>query len=155
MGISDDDMVPFTDPLHWLEYFPPLGMRDLKRFGTPVDFRRSLRGPASHGRGLRCVMGGLGEGGCDGSHRRKSRVGCSSLVRDMHAKSRALSGGVGACAGRVSSSVGPLFLSWLVYVPAVSLFVAARATRLVPQGSPTRMASYPWESEHCFPQTLK
>ncbi|CAK9072496.1 unnamed protein product [Durusdinium trenchii] len=27
-----------------LKYFPPLGVRDLKRFGTPVDFRRS-RGP--------------------------------------------------------------------------------------------------------------
>ena len=25
-----------------LQYFPPLGVRDLKRLGTPVDFRRSL-----------------------------------------------------------------------------------------------------------------
>ena len=24
-----------------LQYFPPLGVRDLKRLGTPVDFRRS------------------------------------------------------------------------------------------------------------------
>ena len=25
-----------------LQYFPPLGVRDLKRLGTPVDFRRSF-----------------------------------------------------------------------------------------------------------------
>ncbi len=32
----------FVDPLHWLQYFPPLGMKDLKRFGVHVDWRRSF-----------------------------------------------------------------------------------------------------------------
>mmetsp|Transcript_128627 Transcript_128627/g.274463 ORF Transcript_128627/g.274463 Transcript_128627/m.274463 type:complete len:1285 (-) Transcript_128627:164-4018(-) len=42
MGIKPEDMEPFADPLHWLKHFPPLGVRDLKRFGAPVDFRRSF-----------------------------------------------------------------------------------------------------------------
>jgi len=42
MGIPIDDMPAFCDPLHWLQHFPPLGERDLKRFGAPVDFRRSF-----------------------------------------------------------------------------------------------------------------
>jgi len=42
MGISPEDIVAFKDPLHWLEYFPPLGKRDLIRFGSPIDFRRSF-----------------------------------------------------------------------------------------------------------------
>lgn len=42
MGIAAEDMPPFSEPLYWLHYFPPLGVRDLQRFGTPVDFRRSF-----------------------------------------------------------------------------------------------------------------
>jgi len=42
MGLSPEDIVKFTDPVHWLEYYPPLGTRDLKRFGAPIDFRRSF-----------------------------------------------------------------------------------------------------------------
>jgi len=42
MNIKAEDMLPFTDPLYWLQYYPPLGIRDLQRFGTPVDFRRSF-----------------------------------------------------------------------------------------------------------------
>lgn len=42
MGIKPEDMIPFADPGHWLEYFSPLGVRDLKRFGAPIDFRRSF-----------------------------------------------------------------------------------------------------------------
>ena len=30
------------DPEHWLRYFPPLGMQDLKKFGLCSDFRRSF-----------------------------------------------------------------------------------------------------------------
>merc|ERR1719272_170055 len=36
------DLPPFTDPMHWLGYYPPLGVRDLKKFGAPIDFRRSF-----------------------------------------------------------------------------------------------------------------
>mmetsp|Transcript_66053 Transcript_66053/g.157950 ORF Transcript_66053/g.157950 Transcript_66053/m.157950 type:complete len:1191 (+) Transcript_66053:118-3690(+) len=42
MGM-DEDMIPeFKVPEHWLSYYPPLGVRDLQRFGVPVDFRRSF-----------------------------------------------------------------------------------------------------------------
>eukprot|EP00933_Yihiella_yeosuensis_P032480 TRINITY_DN26070_c0_g1_i1.p1 TRINITY_DN26070_c0_g1~~TRINITY_DN26070_c0_g1_i1.p1 ORF type:complete len:1296 (-),score=364.48 TRINITY_DN26070_c0_g1_i1:195-4013(-) len=42
MGLEKEAIDPFKDPMHWLEYFPPLGVVDLKKFGTPVDFRRSF-----------------------------------------------------------------------------------------------------------------
>mmetsp|Transcript_53622 Transcript_53622/g.96356 ORF Transcript_53622/g.96356 Transcript_53622/m.96356 type:complete len:1288 (-) Transcript_53622:74-3937(-) len=42
MGLKPDDIPPFTEPTHWLEYYPPLGMRDLKRWGAPVDWRRTF-----------------------------------------------------------------------------------------------------------------
>ena len=41
-GIPEDEIALFVDPLHWLTYFPPLGMKDLKRFGVHVDWRRSF-----------------------------------------------------------------------------------------------------------------
>ena len=41
-GVPLDEINSFTDPLHWLKYFPPLGMKDLKRFGVQVDWRRSF-----------------------------------------------------------------------------------------------------------------
>ena len=42
MGIDAKDMGPFAEPEYWLNYFPPLGVRDLQRFGCPTDFRRSF-----------------------------------------------------------------------------------------------------------------
>jgi len=42
MGLKPDELAPFSDPMHWLEFFPPLGVRDLKSFGAPIDFRRSF-----------------------------------------------------------------------------------------------------------------
>ena len=42
IGLSPEDIPKFVDPSYWLRYFPPLGIRDLKRLGTPVDFRRSF-----------------------------------------------------------------------------------------------------------------
>lgn len=30
----------FADPAHWLRYFPPLAMRDMKLMGCQVDWRR-------------------------------------------------------------------------------------------------------------------
>jgi len=42
LGIEDQDIPPFADPSHWLEYFPPLGKQDLQLFGASVDWRRSF-----------------------------------------------------------------------------------------------------------------
>jgi len=42
MGLSPAEIVPFVDPVYWLEYFPPLGKTDLIRFGVGVDWRRSF-----------------------------------------------------------------------------------------------------------------
>ena len=42
MGIPDDEIPKFADAQHWLYYFPPLAMADLKRFGAHVDWRRSF-----------------------------------------------------------------------------------------------------------------
>ncbi|TMW63632.1 hypothetical protein Poli38472_002573 [Pythium oligandrum] len=41
-GIPEDEIPAFTDPLHWLRYFPPNAIQDLKRFGANVDWRRSF-----------------------------------------------------------------------------------------------------------------
>lgn len=32
----------FANPLHWLRYFPPLAVRDLKAMGCGIDWRRSF-----------------------------------------------------------------------------------------------------------------
>ena len=42
MGLSPEECLPFVDPVYWLRYFPPLGKRDLIRFGVGVDWRRSF-----------------------------------------------------------------------------------------------------------------
>ncbi|ORC86083.1 putative leucyl-tRNA synthetase [Trypanosoma theileri] len=42
MGIPEDEIANFVDPLYWLEYFPPMAVTDLKRFGCHIDFRRSF-----------------------------------------------------------------------------------------------------------------
>ena len=41
-GIPESDIPLFADPLHWLQYFPPLAMRDIKAMGCGVDWRRSF-----------------------------------------------------------------------------------------------------------------
>ncbi|KAK1295493.1 hypothetical protein QJS10_CPA16g00236 [Acorus calamus] len=41
-GLSDEEIVKFKDPYHWLSYFPPLAMEDLKVFGLGCDWRRSF-----------------------------------------------------------------------------------------------------------------
>jgi len=33
-------LLQFADSLHWLRYFPPLAMRDLKAMGCGIDWRR-------------------------------------------------------------------------------------------------------------------
>ena len=39
---SAEECVPFVDPVYWLQYFPPLGKRDLIKFGACVDWRRTF-----------------------------------------------------------------------------------------------------------------
>ena len=41
-GLDDADIPSFADPVHWLRYFPPLGMRDVTALGCGVDWRRSF-----------------------------------------------------------------------------------------------------------------
>ncbi|KAH9600073.1 Aminoacyl-tRNA synthetase [Trypanosoma melophagium] len=42
MGIPEEEIPNFVDPLYWLQYFPPIAVNDLKRFGCHIDFRRSF-----------------------------------------------------------------------------------------------------------------
>ena len=41
-GIPEEEIPQFVDPIHWLQYFPPYGMEDLKLMGAAVDWRRSF-----------------------------------------------------------------------------------------------------------------
>lgn len=43
MGIPDDIIPEFADPVFWTEYFPKEGKKDLKRFGMGVDWRRTFK----------------------------------------------------------------------------------------------------------------
>lgn len=42
LGLSDEEIKKFADPIHWLTYFPPLAIDDLKQMGVKVDWRRSF-----------------------------------------------------------------------------------------------------------------
>ena len=42
IGIPVEEIHNFSDPQHWLEYFPPLCRRDLTNFGARIDWRRSF-----------------------------------------------------------------------------------------------------------------
>ncbi len=42
LGIPLDEIQLFADPQHWLQYFPPLCIRDLDSFGARIDWRRSF-----------------------------------------------------------------------------------------------------------------
>eukprot|EP00195_Chlamydomonas_chlamydogama_P014672 CAMPEP_0202900896 /NCGR_PEP_ID=MMETSP1392-20130828/12094_1 /ASSEMBLY_ACC=CAM_ASM_000868 /TAXON_ID=225041 /ORGANISM="Chlamydomonas chlamydogama, Strain SAG 11-48b" /LENGTH=1103 /DNA_ID=CAMNT_0049587353 /DNA_START=121 /DNA_END=3432 /DNA_ORIENTATION=- len=41
-GIPDDEIPRFRTTDHWLEYFPPLAMRDLHAMGCGIDWRRAF-----------------------------------------------------------------------------------------------------------------
>ena len=41
-GVEDSEILSFADPVHWLEYFPPLAKRDVTAMGCQVDWRRSF-----------------------------------------------------------------------------------------------------------------
>eukprot|EP00771_Trimastix_marina_P000333 gnl/Trimastix_PCT/1353.p1 GENE.gnl/Trimastix_PCT/1353~~gnl/Trimastix_PCT/1353.p1 ORF type:complete len:939 (+),score=369.15 gnl/Trimastix_PCT/1353:128-2944(+) len=42
LGIPEEEIPRFADAEHWLSYFPPLGQRDLDRFGVHSDWRRTF-----------------------------------------------------------------------------------------------------------------
>jgi leucyl-tRNA synthetase len=42
VGMKDEQIPEFQDPVHWLNFFPPLGRDDLKAFGVHTDWRRSF-----------------------------------------------------------------------------------------------------------------
>ncbi|KAK7079178.1 hypothetical protein SK128_001482 [Halocaridina rubra] len=42
LGLDDEEIKHFTDEDHWLGYFPPHCISDLKRVGVHVDWRRSF-----------------------------------------------------------------------------------------------------------------
>ncbi|XP_025412674.1 leucine--tRNA ligase, cytoplasmic isoform X2 [Sipha flava] len=43
LGFEDDEQIrSFEDPLTWLNYFPPLAVKDLKSIGIHVDWRRTF-----------------------------------------------------------------------------------------------------------------
>lgn len=42
LGLKDDEIKQFADSEHWLEYFPPLAIKDLKSIGAHMDFRRTF-----------------------------------------------------------------------------------------------------------------
>ncbi|EPS70061.1 hypothetical protein M569_04699, partial [Genlisea aurea] len=41
-NLSDEEISKFTDPYHWLTFFPPLAVEDLKAFGLGCDWRRTF-----------------------------------------------------------------------------------------------------------------
>ena len=41
-NLSHDEIIKFTDPNHWLKYFPQKGLEDIKAFDTYTDLRRSF-----------------------------------------------------------------------------------------------------------------
>ncbi|XP_037957838.1 leucine--tRNA ligase, cytoplasmic [Teleopsis dalmanni] len=42
LGLKDDEIQNFAESEHWLSYFPPLAVKDLKRIGVHVDWRRTF-----------------------------------------------------------------------------------------------------------------
>lgn len=36
LGLRDDEIVKFAEAEHWLDYFPPLAIEDLKKMGLKV-----------------------------------------------------------------------------------------------------------------------
>ncbi|KAG8578731.1 hypothetical protein GDO81_010603 [Engystomops pustulosus] len=42
LGLSDGEIASFAEAEHWLGYFPPLAIEDLKAMGLKVDWRRSF-----------------------------------------------------------------------------------------------------------------
>lgn len=39
LGLQDEEIKKFADPSHWIDYFPPLAMQDLKSLGMHVSYK--------------------------------------------------------------------------------------------------------------------
>nr|CAD7605044.1 unnamed protein product [Timema genevievae] len=42
LGLQDEEIKKFADSSYWLEYFPPLAVKDLRSIGIHVDWRRTF-----------------------------------------------------------------------------------------------------------------
>uniref|UniRef100_A0A1B6DI73 leucine--tRNA ligase n=1 Tax=Clastoptera arizonana TaxID=38151 RepID=A0A1B6DI73_9HEMI len=42
LGMEDEEIKKFADAIHWLDHFPPLAIKDLRRLGIHVDWRRTF-----------------------------------------------------------------------------------------------------------------
>ncbi|KAK3919230.1 Leucine--tRNA ligase, cytoplasmic [Frankliniella fusca] len=42
LGLDDEEIRKFADASHWLSYFPPLAIQDLRSIGVHVDWRRTF-----------------------------------------------------------------------------------------------------------------
>lgn len=42
LGLSDEEIKPFAETGHWLDYFPPLAKSDLQSIGMHIDWRRTF-----------------------------------------------------------------------------------------------------------------
>eukprot|EP00978_Attheya_sp_CCMP212_P005122 scaffold11316_cov60-Attheya_sp.AAC.5 len=40
--VPQEEIPTFVDPIHWLHYFPPIGVQHMKNFGSGVDWRRTF-----------------------------------------------------------------------------------------------------------------
>jgi len=40
--VPEDEIPAFVDPVHWLRYFPPIGVDHMRNFGAGVDWRRAF-----------------------------------------------------------------------------------------------------------------
>lgn len=47
LGLSDEEVVSFSEAEHWLDYFPPLAVQDLKSMGLKVTVRNVKLGSES------------------------------------------------------------------------------------------------------------
>lgn len=42
LGLHDEEIKKFADPMYWLDYFPPLAIQDLKQLGTHVRIQLNM-----------------------------------------------------------------------------------------------------------------
>jgi leucyl-tRNA synthetase len=42
LGVEESEIPKFSNPVHWVEYFPPLAMQDLKNIGMAIDWSRTF-----------------------------------------------------------------------------------------------------------------
>lgn len=47
LGLKDEEITKFASAEHWLEYFPPLAVKDLKQMGVKVTNYNDVLAPPS------------------------------------------------------------------------------------------------------------